>query len=276
MAPSDRSAGTEQPGYTIRGGQTDADRLARQARVMAEATNAFLSRAGLSEGWVCLDVGCGDGQVTIDMASAAGASGRTVGTDIDEDALRIARESARRAGVSAEFQTLDAAEPPDLEAFDLAFARLLLSHLADPEAALRAMLEAVRPGGVVAIEDLFTGTLRSDPPAAALDRLQDVYSATVRAHGGDPTIGPRLRALLTTAGIKDVSEETVANAMRTADEKIFLAELVDNMRGAMLAAGAATANELDEIRAGVADAARDPGRVFYQARMHQVSGRRPS
>lgn len=70
------------------------------------------------------------------------------------------------------------------------------------------------------------------------------YSATVRAHGGDPTIGPRLRAL------------------------------VDNLRARMLASGAATAAELDAIRADVECAARDPARVFYQARIHQVCGRR--
>lgn len=63
--------------------------------------------------------------------------------------------------------------------------------------------------------------------------------------------------------------------MTTVEEKIFLAELVDNMREAMLAAKAATADELDEIRAGVEQAARDPRRVFYQARIHQVWGRRP-
>lgn len=93
------------------------------------------------------------------------------------------------------------------------------------------MRAAIRPGGWVAIEDLFTGSLRSEPPAPVLDRLQEVYCATVRAHGGDPT---------------------------------------------MLESGAATASELDELRSEVERAARDPERVFYQARIHQVWGRRPA
>jgi hypothetical protein len=63
--------------------------------------------------------------------------------------------------------------------------------------------------------------------------------------------------------------------MTSVEDKIFLAELVDNMRESMLEAGAATAGELDEIRADVERAARDPDRVFYQARIHQVSGLRP-
>jgi ubiquinone/menaquinone biosynthesis C-methylase UbiE len=241
---------------------------------MAEATDAFLSRLGLRAGWACLDVGCGDGQVTLELARAVGPTGRAVGIDIDEQALAIARRSAQQSGLSMEFIRADATEPPGRDAFDVAYARLLLSHLADPSAALRAMRSAVRAGGCVAVEDLFTGTLRSEPPAPALDRLQDVYSATVRAHGGDPTIGPRLPALVAAAGLDEVREDTVENRMTAVEDKIFLAELIDNMREAILASEAATASELDEIRDGVERAARDPERVFYQARIHQVWGRR--
>jgi ubiquinone/menaquinone biosynthesis C-methylase UbiE len=220
-------------------------------------------------------VGCGNGQVTLELARAVGPTGRVVGIDIDEQALAIARRLARQSGLGAGFICADATEPPERDAFDVAYARLVLSHLADPSAALRAMRSAVRAGGWIAVEDLFTGTLRSEPPAPALDRLQDVYSATVRAHGGDPTIGPRLPALLAAADLAEVREDTVENRMTAVEDKIFLAELVDNMREAMLAADAATASELEEIRAGVQRAARDPERVFYQARIHQVWGRRP-
>ena len=101
------------PEYTIVGGLTDAQRLARQAHVMAGATHAFLSRVGLRAGWTCLDVGCGEGEVTIAMARAAGPSGRAVGVDIDVEALELAREAAARAGVSAEFEHADAERPLD-------------------------------------------------------------------------------------------------------------------------------------------------------------------
>ena len=266
--PADRS------GYTIAGGRADAGRLARQARVMAQATDALLDRVGVGAGWRCLDVGCGDGQVALALARTAGPTGEVVGIDLDEGALAIARAAAADAGLRATFVRADATEPPRRDAFDLAYARLVLSHLTEPVAALRAMRSAVRPGGWVAVEDLYTGTLRAEPPAPALDRLQEVYSATVRAHGGDPTIGPRLRALLAAAGLDEIQEVIVENPMAAVDDKLFLAELVSNMRAAMLASGAATGPELDALRADVERAARDPQRVFYQARIHQVWGRR--
>src|SRR4051812_20818565 len=101
---------------------------------MAGATSAFLARIGLAPGWACLDVGCGDGQVTVAMAQVAGPSGRVVGVDVDAEALAIARDAAEAAGVSADFRTADAAAPIDTEPFDLAYARLLLSHLVDASA----------------------------------------------------------------------------------------------------------------------------------------------
>jgi SAM-dependent methyltransferase len=178
--------------------------------------------------------------------------------------------------VQADFVQAEAARPVARATFDLAYARLLLSHLVDPSAAVRAMAAEVRPGGAVAVEDLFVGTLRSDPPAPSLNRLQEVYGETVRYHGGDPTLGPRLRAILSAAGLEAVREDTVANRMDTVDEKLFLAQLVRNMRASILEAGAATGAEIDELEADVAQAARDPASVWHQARIHQVWGRRRS
>ncbi len=261
--------------YTIAGGLADARRLARQAHVMEAATLAFLSSAGLRPGWLSLDVGCGDGQVSIAMARASVPRGRAVGVDADAESLLIAQRSATRAGVEAVFAQADAYRPIAVGVFDLAYARLVLSHLIEPAAALRAMVAAVRPGGTVAVEDLYLGTLRSEPPAQALNDLQDIYGATVRFHGGDPTIGPRLPALLSAAGLECVRERAVHNPMRTVADKLFLAELVRNMRGSVLAARAASADQLDDLCARVENAARDPRTVFYQARIHQVQGRRP-
>ncbi|WP_373696303.1 class I SAM-dependent methyltransferase [Actinomycetospora flava] len=161
---------------------------------MASSTLRFLQRAGLRRGASCLDVGCGEGQTTIEMARAVGATGRVTGVDLDNGALDIARRAADAAGVPTSFLHADAGRDglPDTGA-DLGFARLVLSHLVDPMGVVRAMAAAVRPGGIAAVEDIFTPTLRSEPPVPALDDLIDLYCATVRFHGGDPTIGPRPR-----------------------------------------------------------------------------------
>lgn len=260
--------------YTIAGGAAEADRLARQAGVMGEATLAFLERSGLGAAAACLDLGCGEGQVAIAMARAAGAQGRVMGIDIDAEALRDAEEAADQADVHVKFVRADARRPVAEPPFDLAYCRLLLSHLVDPVAVLGVMRDAVRPGGVVAVEDLLTGTLRSDPPRPVLDELQSVYAATVRAHGGDPTIGPRLGAMLQAIGLEQVDETVVVNPMRSVSEKGFLVELVQNMRASIMEAGVATRDEIDSIERRTDEAVHDPSTIFYQAEMYQVCGRR--
>jgi ubiquinone/menaquinone biosynthesis C-methylase UbiE len=122
--------------YTIAGGLTDAARAARQAHVMHDATRAFLARVTVRSGWSCLDVGCGDGQVSVELARMVGPSGRVVGVDVDAEALTLARQAAASQGVQVEFVHGDAAEAIERDPFDLAYCRLLLGHLLDPFAAL--------------------------------------------------------------------------------------------------------------------------------------------
>ena len=74
----------------------------------------------------------------------------------------------------------------------------------------------------------------------------------------------------------DVHEETVENRMTTVEQKMFLAELLDNMHDAIASAGAATPDQVTSVRAAVAAGAARSDTVFVQARMHQVSARRPS
>ena len=241
---------------------------------MGPASLEFLVRAGLAPGISCLDVGCGDGQVTIELARRVGPSGRVVGVDNDAEALQLARRAAEEAGVEADFIEADVTEPFDVGSFDLTFARLLLSHLVDPVSVLAGMRSAVNLSGVVAVEDIFSPTLHAEPQLSVLDRLVEVYAATERYHGGDPALGPRLPALFRRAGLTRISVRTVENRMTTAYQKLFLAELLDNMRDAMLEAQAITSVELDDLRADVASAAERADTVFVQAQMYQVLGHR--
>ena len=242
---------------------------------MGAATESFLARIGVASGWDCVDVGCGNGTVTLVLARIASPDGRVVGLDLDGEALGLARAEAFDGELEIEFVEGDCNEPVARDSFDLAYARLVLSHLPDPDRALAAMRDSVRPGGVVAVEDLRSDTLEAEPAVEALIRLREVYMRTIRAQGEDPMIGTRLTTIFELGGLQQIEENVVVNRMTTTREKRFLVELITNMRESMIAAGAATGAELDEIADGVERAAEDPGTVFHQAHVHQVSGRRP-
>jgi SAM-dependent methyltransferase len=94
-------------------------------------------------GRVVLDFGCGAGRETIEVARH-GAS-KVIGLDIQEDRLRLARAAAAAAGLEARCHfTTHWAHPVDDVICTDAF-----EHFGEPEAALQAMFEVVRPGGDV-------------------------------------------------------------------------------------------------------------------------------
>ena len=120
--------------YVIRGGVQGRERLKILSRVMRESTVKVFERAGITEGMTCLDVGCGSGDVTLEMVRRVGPNGRVVGADIDSTKLDLCRADAHELNMgNVEFRMVDIRERPTSAEFDVVHARFLLTHLTDPE-----------------------------------------------------------------------------------------------------------------------------------------------
>ena len=176
----------------------------------AENSAAYLLPS-LRPGLDLLDVGCGPGTITADLADLAArvAPGRVLGLDVSAEPLAEARAAAAAAGVEAEFAVgdvyaLDLAE----DSFDVVHAHQVLQHLTDPVAALREMARVCRPGGVVAIRDVDYGAFVTSPADDGLDRWLELYHRVARRNGAEPDAGRRLLAWAHAAGLRD----TVATA----------------------------------------------------------------
>ena len=105
----------------------------------------------LKPGLSLLDVGCGPGSITADLAAVV-APGPVTAIDIFDDVLDAARaEAARRAASNVSFVRADVhkLDCPD-DAFDVVHAHQVLQHVADPVQALREMRRVCRTGGIVA------------------------------------------------------------------------------------------------------------------------------
>jgi ubiquinone/menaquinone biosynthesis C-methylase UbiE len=167
---------------------------------------ASLREIGVRPGERILDVGSGLGQLTRSMAMASGSRGKTVGIDASpeqvEEAKRLARASREEGWV--EFRIGDAVHPPLREeewgTFDLAHARFLLEHVPDPEAVVRTMVRAVKPGGRIVIEDEDHDILRLWPELPGIEALWRAYIQTYTRLGNDPHVGKKLVELLHRAG----------------------------------------------------------------------------
>ena len=143
--------------YSIRGGAAGRERLRILSRVMSPSTASLFDRVAISEGQLCLDIGCGGGDVTMELARRVGPRGKAVGADIDETQLDIARREVDAKDIrNVEFRLLDIrATNDDIGSiFEIVYARLLLTHLDDPSQAVAAFYRYLRPGGHVILEDI--------------------------------------------------------------------------------------------------------------------------
>src|SRR5262249_48509776 len=114
-------------GYVLRGGEEGAERLRLLGRVVGPTTEGLLCRGGVGDGRRCLDAGCGLGVVTRELARRVGPRGQAVGVDLDGRALELARRDAAEQGLPAVFRAGGVLELADGPAYDIAYARFLLS-----------------------------------------------------------------------------------------------------------------------------------------------------
>jgi len=261
--------------YVIRGGVEGRERLRVMSRVLHPTTSALFDRLGIEDGWSCLDVGCGGGDVTLELARRVGVRGRVLGVDIDRTKLELARSEAAQQSVgNVAFEELDIRSSPSSQAFHLVYSRFLLTHLSDPGAAVAAFHRQLRRGGVVAVEDIDFSAFLSYPPSPALERYRELYCATVIKRGGDPHIGPRLPGLLTANGFQDVDVNVVQPAGTHGEVKLINPLTMENIVGAVLEDGLTTRDEIDGIIRELYEFAADPATLASLPRIVQAWGRR--
>jgi len=268
------SSGGLEVAYVLRTGADGAERLRLLARVKWPTTQALLSRLGLREGMKCLDIGCGIGEVTMQLARWVGPRGLAVGCDREEGFIATARAEAARQGVTAEFRVADAADLGAAAMFDLAYARFLLAHLSRPDAALGQMIQCVRPGGLVVVEDIdFPGHF-CYPACPAFDRYVELFGQVVKRNGGDAAFGPRLLGLFRDACLDEVGLDVVLPTFCAGEGKRVAPVTMEHIRDSLMGAGLATAGEVDQLVRELDAFAADESSILSLPRIFQAWGRR--
>ncbi|SOJ53825.1 hypothetical protein MSIMFB_01322 [Mycobacterium simulans] len=218
--------------------------------LLDQQTFRHISTLGIASGWRCWEAGAGGTTVPSWLAQQVGSTGYVLATDIDTAALDAVPD--RSFDVRRHDLTVDA---PPADGLDLAHARLVLEHLPEPAAALTTLVAGLRPGGWLLLES-------SDPklqPLACPDEIEPRHALAnklrgavwqLMAEGTDLSLGRTLPRLLRAAGLTDVNARVAFNLGGSGARHMQHA-LITRARPALIAAGLATAEEIDRHLADV-------------------------
>ena len=191
----------------------------------------------LGPGKSLLDVGCGPGTITCDLARRV-APGTVVGVDASEAVLAEARAEAGRAGpLDVSFEVGDVFDLRfDDGSFDIVHAHQVLQHVGDPVGALIEMRRVCRPGGVVAVRDSDYPGFRFFPEEPELDRAIATYGRLTRANGANWDAGRRLLHWANRAGFASVEASASTWCFATPEDRAWWGGLwADRFTGSDLA-----------------------------------------
>ncbi len=214
----------------------------------------------LRSGMDVLDIGCGPGTITIDLARLV-FPGAVVGIDSSETAITAARRRAedlasapdsppvRLTFAVADAYALDLAD----HCVDVVHAHQVLQHLSEPVAALAEWRRLVRPGGLVAARDADYEAFTWAPPDERLDRWLAWYRDVARRNGGEPDAGRSMLGWAHAAGFTDVAATASVWCFSTPEDRQWWAGTwADRVTASafaeqLVAEGVASPGDLDDV-----------------------------
>ena len=236
--------------YTMGRSKEETERLIQQSGLYEDITRRLLADAGLFTGMKVLDIGSGAGDVAFAAAELVGSEGEVLGVDMNPEILETARARAEAAGlanvqfVAGDAQTLDL--PND---FDALIGRLVLMYLPDPVDTLKQLATHLRPGGIVAFQEVEFSTYSSiaRPETPMMNQLAEWGVEVFRRSGANVEMGLDLYSTFVDAGLPEPSLQYSApvGGPETWIGYQFIANAFRSILPLLEAFGLATAEEVD-------------------------------
>jgi len=220
-----------------------------------------------------LDVGCGPGSITLDVAERV-APGEVVGVDSVDGIIEQAQSLAAARGADAQFKvdntySLSFAD----DSFDVVMAHQVLQHLADPVGALKEMRRVSRPGALIAARDADYESMLAFPSHPGIDAWRSLVRKNYLANSHNGDAGRYVRAWFREAGFApddlQFTVQAVSYSFDEEDRRRAWGEawctrtLESNLARQALERGLATQEELDAMAAAWLEWAANPEGVFY-------------
>ncbi len=191
--------------YLLRTDEEELARMGLQHSLWRPIAEEMWDAAGIGNGMRVLDLGCGPGDATLDLAERVGPQGSVLAIDRSPPFLDHLRVRLREKGWDERVETVEADFSRlglKAETLDAVWARWTFCWDSDVSATLAQVAQALRPGGVLVVQDYLNyGGLRLEPREPAFERVVDAVLRSWEDSGGDPDICSRLPGLMADNGL---------------------------------------------------------------------------
>ncbi|CAN5635206.1 methyltransferase domain-containing protein [soil metagenome] len=251
-------------------------RLGFQHQVWAPHTSSLWQRAGFGPGKRLLDLGCGPGYASFDLAHLAGAAGEVLAVDMSQRFVDHLQEQAVCRGISnlrGEVQDVENLKV-GADSLDGAFARWVLCFTSDPGSVVAGAARALRPGGRFAVMDYchYRGLIVA-PHSPEIDRVISATFLAVTRRGGNMDVGRDIPAMMRSCGLEVQSVQPIVRAARPGSalwkwpETFFLGYLTTLLEMELI-----TEDEAAGFRRAWTTRSADPSAYLFTPPMVEVIG----
>ena len=234
--------------YALKDGSSGRKREQLLSKVLQPTSHAFFQKAGIRTGMNGLDLGCGGGDTTLQLAELVGSQGRVKGIDIDPVKMEIARQEAAQHGIDwVTYDQRDLRHWHESGNYDFIYARFLLVHLQDPKNILVKVHNSLKKDGIALMEEVDINRHYCHPYCYAFDRYVELYSKVLRRRGGNATLGASLPDLFRESGLEEVRAQLIQPIFLQGESKRIASLTLEHISDSVLQEGLATAAELDAL-----------------------------
>ena len=187
--------------YLLGDSRRESARLRHQAGIWDPTAHALFDRLKIKRGWRVLEIGPGQGSLHRELRRRVRGPVDVVepSATFADGIRRLWRRDGFGDGTLWQCHLIDAPLPRNT--YDLIFARWVFLFLPNPDAHLKKLVAALKPGGLLALEDYSRWTMRMVPEPAEWENFLKADGAFFATEGGDVNIGARLPGLYANAGL---------------------------------------------------------------------------
>ena len=263
--------------YVLGGTQTEQERLVAQAAEFQPQSRWLLDQMDIRLGWRALDVGCGPIGIVNLLSERVGAEGSVVGLEREQRFVAMARsEVARRGLQNVEVVQADALNTGlQRSSFDFVHERLVMINVPAREALLNEMISLLRPGGIIALEDVDDISYTCVPLHPSWTALLDAFHVAFHANGGNAYVGRELVGFLRNAGIRNIRVKIHVGTVSVGEyRRTHLLSLLDVLHNKVIDSGVLTEKQLSDHRDALTAHLKNPDTLLIDKLLVQAWGQK--